>query len=804
MKSMNVRRIAAVAAGAAMLGAAFAAAAVDASLGSYPFFNNFEPNVKIVVGANAAPSDAIAAGNIAAMIGSLAYVNEEIPVEGKHALSCGAGIGGGTCTVSDKKVSLEVTVPSVTGTIAGVTYQLPKVYIGGYLDSTTTDRTDQAPAGTALSTGGKSVTKDDTTLVFRGQVIDPTAAKTYTEEEKYYFAADVAYSENDDKMVASNVGAAYEITFTDAIPYCPSNLSAVTSTACGVGKSTIDHLVKIKFLGEDWIITDMSPGAKSITLGKEEPNSPVTLKIGETATTAGGAKITLKNLMASYTSGMYPAAILEIRKPDGTVACPVAGNPCVLYGTGSTAETEVDLGGGNTVVVKAVQIATGIGEDNYAMLSFYSKKLTLTNGQAVDSSDNLNWVATVDTSDRNGDTTHESVSRIYLYNTQLVEGNKLMPGQQITILAKPVAMNLTYDGLDKTDVTYDTLTIGSVGLNSYDVGVGSTQTAKTYCVSSSTKDTAFTIGSTSVKSFCAVYDAASVDGTAYGATRVYYKTSGASYWTNSSESTVVYNIENDRTVTLTLVRGNSSASGQPPGRLLIPEYVDTTGTANYNVTTVTVNTTGTYADKFLVTDQNKLNYSGTLREQGYITWRGVEYTSISDTGITLRYPYKVVQASFTMKKPSVQVTESGATKYELKEGETQAIGNGYSVKVGAITASTTGGAGSCQLTGVDSLRAYGVVVNERFDTASRPLVITDVEAGGVDQAIIVGGPFVNSLARALQNEADVVRITTTPGQYVVKVFGNHVLVAGHTAADTRAAANELIKWLKENRDSISR
>ncbi|PIT85136.1 S-layer protein, partial [Candidatus Micrarchaeota archaeon CG10_big_fil_rev_8_21_14_0_10_59_7] len=79
-----MKRIAAAAAGAAMLGAAVAGAVSvdDMGLGSFPFYSNGEPNVKIVVGTAAQPSDAVAAANIAAMVGNLAYTSKDITVLG--------------------------------------------------------------------------------------------------------------------------------------------------------------------------------------------------------------------------------------------------------------------------------------------------------------------------------------------------------------------------------------------------------------------------------------------------------------------------------------------------------------------------------------------------------------------------------------------------------------------------------------------------------------------------------------------------------------------------------------------------
>jgi len=162
VKSVNVRKIAAVGAGAAMVAAAFAGAVQTDTTGlsSFPFFSNGEPNVKIVVGSLAQPSDALAAGNIASMIGNLAYTAKTIEVLGIEGLGSSGGTGGtGTAAAS-----LEVTTPGVNPNVA---YQM-KTYIEGYLDYSTVDDKSSSLTGTTASilsgdgtTGGRKVTNYD-------------------------------------------------------------------------------------------------------------------------------------------------------------------------------------------------------------------------------------------------------------------------------------------------------------------------------------------------------------------------------------------------------------------------------------------------------------------------------------------------------------------------------------------------------------------------------------------------------------------------------------------------------------------
>ena len=76
MKSLNAKRIAAVAA-SVLMGVAVAGQGV--TFGNIPIINSAgQPVVQIVVGGTAQPSDGVVAANIAAAIGSLAHTTQNI------------------------------------------------------------------------------------------------------------------------------------------------------------------------------------------------------------------------------------------------------------------------------------------------------------------------------------------------------------------------------------------------------------------------------------------------------------------------------------------------------------------------------------------------------------------------------------------------------------------------------------------------------------------------------------------------------------------------------------------------------
>jgi hypothetical protein len=101
MKTTTIGRIGAIVTGAAMLGTAVASAlagavTVDANLSSGFFYDaNMNPTVQVVVGEKAQASDGAAAGQIAAMIGNMAFSTETVSAPGGTKTASG---GTATCT----------------------------------------------------------------------------------------------------------------------------------------------------------------------------------------------------------------------------------------------------------------------------------------------------------------------------------------------------------------------------------------------------------------------------------------------------------------------------------------------------------------------------------------------------------------------------------------------------------------------------------------------------------------------------------------------------------------------------------
>ena len=219
--------------------------------------------------------------------------------------------------------------------------------------------------------------------------------------------------------------------------------------------------------------------------------------------------------------------------------------------------------------------------------------------------------------------------------------------------------------------------------------------------------------------------------------------------------------------------------------------------------------------RFLQTNSNTPNvqYNGTSFGDytvagGYplpfVTERGSKTTGIGSTTANMLVATRVGMPSFTFASSGTNASTTGQD-YVMKVGDSKVFG-GVTVTVKSIDAT----AGSCSVLGpggkpactVDSSSLNAVVMpdNQASVTASQPydlksnLVVMDTEAPSAGVVIAVGGPMVNTVTASALQGSDV---TFTAGSApVVKEIGNTVVVAGYSAQDTLAAADQFIQGVK--------
>ena len=469
MKSVSVKKIATVVAGAAMLGAAFAGAAtVDPAVGNFKFFQNGEPKFKIVVGARAAASDYWNAAKLAELFGNLAYSDKAVTAD-TSALSCGGAAGAaGTCSVTGKGVTLEFTSPAgATGQTGSITV---KTQLYDYLDvsqvTATTTRANAASTiiGDGVNTGGYLVSASlYPDVAYKGLVDLGTGSYSVSEEEAYYFTGKSYYDTSQKKYLGDNANAVYTINFTDQIPYhVDVNNGSVTGRPSNDAYITENRNVKIKFLGGDYVITDFENSTtNAISLGSQAIS--IQMKVGQEIQ-LGDKKVKLVQISPiATTTATLPPAYFEVYDAAGTRLDYFSMNK------------DTSNYNKNGVILDVRDVFVGGGDTSYAEIAAYSSAITLTNGQKIsfegdDTATKLNddatWTASLQFTTKSVQgVAVKALKQIKL--SKSTSSNKLSAGDGFNLIEKPVSKKLTFVGVEPVDT--DTIRVFATGTNRYSI-----------------------------------------------------------------------------------------------------------------------------------------------------------------------------------------------------------------------------------------------------------------------------------------------------------------------------------------------
>jgi len=859
VRSLNVKKVAAIASGMGLLGAAFAGAvSVDSGLSSFPFFTNGEPNVKIAVGTNAAASDGVVAANIAAMIGNLAYKDQAVTVLGIDQLSCNGGAGGsGSCDLSNKKVTLTVTTPGVNPASAFSMQAYVNDNVDFNPDTTRNTTTSFSTTNTSFNSpvGPKVITKDKTPvlsphgdLASDGKIAYSKGSTNTKEEQRVYALAKVQYDETSKSLQAKEAKTGYEAIFTDPIPLCLDTSKSYAN--CADNDKVTKNNVRITFLGEKWTIMEVTAsgaGASQVILGKEIQHKDI-MRVGDSATTPDGFTVTLVDLSGfGYGANALPRVSFTITDSNDNLIKQIT----VDENATSTTVSEA-----NNLVIKVNSAFPGaFAKEAYADVSLYSNKLDITHNQEVSGGDShknwkaMIWGASVGSS--------EGIARIQIFNDvdQIYKtpiATSLNPGESIDIIKGLAGFKFNYLGLE--DVDYDSLTFSIQKSQTLpiatEVATGNmTAVIEDFVLIQSGKSNAFQLQ----KNVDSVYVKLSEFNTTSGIQgTVYYYDSGTGWYITNTSATggalnannataLLYHYSSTESAGIQVTNNtwngtsfNDSATATHNGTLiLIPEITEdangttaqvsgTAASSNFHWTLQYDGTLRQFVNTIGTTTIDKIGYDSlnglgvdalpttapavAAKEPGYTSNRGGIFNAISSTSATFSYPTTVAHAKFTLTQSGISASANEAD-YTLSEGDSQDIGGGYSILVKEITADAAVDEtvadedeemeNTGTVSGVSNLKPS--VSNAAVVTklsAGSPLVVFDTEAGDTASLVVIGGPVVNSHAQRAG-------ITVAPGsEPIVKVMGSKVYVLGYTAADTQAAGTELVRWLASNRDSV--
>jgi len=906
MKGINVKKIAAFAGAAVLFGAA--AVAAEVTYGSTQLVDQSgQPTVKIYVGSKAAISDGVAAANIAAKIANEAYKSSTLTasVSGTPTCTVGSGVSGaGSCSIveSSKKVTLEVTLPgSIAGThtfktlitdtidraLANRANSLSEDLYPADLSSTDTSGTVTSPLR-GPETG--NIKAKNLYMIGSGQftgfadyaVADNQATSTsYTEQQSFWIGSgnqSVAYDSSSsirDVAVNKYTAMAYSAKFTGndyGIQVCTGDLASSDTTnwagcAADSNSRTDRHRVQIKFMGADWIISEMTnPTALQtdstgviaggqIKLAKEAKYGIVNVG-GELD--AGTFKIRLSDISVAVGATNTHPAIIDVLDANDAVVGQIQVDPGTTY-------TFTQSGTANQVKIHVYKTAPGFTLNaKWAEMAVYTDEITLKDGQRynlVSSTDvdkdfkvSLLW-KNRDRSSSVDSNVSDSLREIVVYN---IDGfsDKTKAGDVVNFLKGTPTFKLTYNGVDLVDDDYVPLTFSALSSDSYrlattvgDVSCGATSSADlsytAKLVEIKTSGSALLGGTGDALSGDYLFEkvlfdpigrtapnSTSLNGTQNQSAsfstdyvpRILWKVSGRDCYnwdtfayaaqanpTLGSTNFIKFDTAGDNSAAQGALYFSTTTLGSFGNvSMLYQEDAGKYGTSSnnevYTGVPVLVSDTSVSTFRFKSTDSSTQNvyYYGlgktsfTAYEPTFVSERGSKTLSVGTSDVSFKVAKRVGMPTFQFAYADI-TTASSADQYVMGVGESKVFG-GVTVLVKAIDASAgscnvlgSGGAPACSVdsTGVAGVispnNAASVVVSEPYKLTSSMVLLDSEAVSGV--AITVGGPLVNTVTAEALKDANV---DFNVDSVVVKEVGNKIVVAGKTASDTMAAADQFI------------
>ncbi|MCX6778586.1 MAG: S-layer protein [Candidatus Micrarchaeota archaeon] len=874
MKGLNVKKMAALVAGAAILGASLAVA--DLTYGSTQIVNqNGQPVAKVVVGASAKASDGVVAANIAAKIGNSAYKSETLTatLQGKATCTVTGGAGSGACPISNEKVYLDVTLPGVVSgsaqfktyvndyvdkyledraTITGANThstltEVKPIFAGGSYSTTGAVTTTSAEVADGTNQHGRKISGSDFPALATTTLRDPSATGQYTEEQSVWVYAGTVYDATVKDVVANAPEVVYKIDFTHDIYGIPvSTCSSYNSSACLAADATSTeltarHRVPVRFLGEDWIISALTPPAttafynyvpsgtnvaeadsSSISLAKESAYGVI--HVGENMT-AGAYTVKLADIgLAETTGNIHPAAV-EIYDSTGALLTETKINP--------DATLSWKAPDGTTVKIKVYQTQPGYTlQSKWAEMAIYSNELTLTHNANVDNTDNKYWRTYLYWSknpNNNNVPTLKTILVVKDYDAAL----QLTKGQNLGLIANPTKFQLSFGGLNLESADYDTLTMSIVTTAiSYSPTGNPACTDKVlvaapvsllYVRSQLTSPFTMEVASVATNQFYVDLNNIATGFTAgLNVTNVYYQQSNIACYYNltrgSGDKIASYAVGDGASQSLTFgrVRTNSTTAGQIT--LNMSEYASSTnasaidelsfdlsnntggvwqfnGSANSNRAKYLAASLGTG----YVVGPSQYSASAFYVDPAFITERGSVFRSMTTTTASVNVAKKIGEVTYYLN--TVGTSPNEPTHITLAEGEQQTLAGGVIIKatkieetVGACT--SAGGACAVDMTPVNAVLSTGedsAAVITPYSLMSDLVVLDSSAPAGL--VVSVGGPVVNTVTQEALSQDSTVKLEKS-GDVVVKQIGNTIVVAGYTAEDTATAGKQFVAGLQ--------
>ncbi|MFH1685730.1 MAG: hypothetical protein ABH983_05500 [Candidatus Micrarchaeota archaeon] len=497
---VNFKKFGAIVAGATILASSAAFAAV--TFGSTTLVDDSgAPLAKVALGSNSAPSDAVVASMIAGKLAGSAYKSETLTASVSGSATCsgdGDGDSSGTCSISSEKARLEITVP---GSVAAGTWTGDNL-IGDFLNRELFDREpndDNTDSDQAYENGGSDTSENANPFTdgtggdigvsqefmynidggmfspfADATVTDTDSGNTYVEMQNLWVKGDNHFDKDPDDVVGDLDFIAYTLKFDGpggeelGIPVCTESEDNDFTFCKGVDgdidDATETHRVKVWFLGEEWIISEMNAPTPSDVTNENVIVNGGSVKLAKES--VGGIlnqgeflqvddlKFQLDDLEAH---GDTTSAILSVLDANDNILEKDKVDP------GDTKEMNVN---GKEYRFHVYKVAPGYTFGaKWADVAIFSHEIECEDGQDLDSDENTNphyecalgWKnmdAEADLGGTPGDEATPDTLRTMVIYTDDVEDvsssgeSELEAGDYVSLVEEPTAWKLSYKGLD--------------------------------------------------------------------------------------------------------------------------------------------------------------------------------------------------------------------------------------------------------------------------------------------------------------------------------------------------------------------
>ena len=509
MKSLNAKRIAAI---AASLAIGIAVAGQGVTFGNIPIINNQgQPVVQIVVGSGAQPSDGVVAANIAAAIGSLAHTTQNITatVSGRSQVKC--VVTTPTCTLSNQQVwlgekgltvgagsySITALIGSVLngGSLNSGNLQYTKNLLGGsstnaytypdgstspFLISTSPNYPSayegigpinvQSSAIAGTNGGGVQFTRftnnsqDNIVRLSTSQVPGLLANQgSYQESEFIWLGGFPVFNQasNVSNFALLDTQAAYQVSFGKPI-------QVKTNGAATNAQFTL--------LGQNWTVYGMTPPpgmadvpSNSFVVGGNvtlaQASTPLTTVYVGHNITSGPFTVVLNDLSYPNSNGLSNAALTVYK--NGVLAN--------VTSVGPAGNEQVTINAsGSKLFVSVPQTFPGLyAYQKWAKIQLFSNTFNVTSGKDFNYATNghnwvtlLRWTTNQSVSQDSVATANDAALQSIIVYTNQTKATMLNPGQSLNIIGNPAVWKLSFVGDSlgtpgSGNTNYDPLTLST-------------------------------------------------------------------------------------------------------------------------------------------------------------------------------------------------------------------------------------------------------------------------------------------------------------------------------------------------------